>query len=142
MDTMDPRLRNFYFVSIFSLFFAIVGFSYNAWRLEESEKNDNVRNAAFQILVELAEFEQILYLAYYDQNEIDGNPRKGWVKVGLVNDLGMLVDDATYKHAEALKALWSDTWQEISTDRDVVNRLVDEIDQVRDAVKAKIKTLS
>ena len=49
MDDIDSRLRNFYFVSALSLVFTVFGFSYNAFRLEESELEDNVRNAACQI---------------------------------------------------------------------------------------------
>jgi hypothetical protein len=37
MDNIDSRLRSFYFVSVLSLVFTVVGFSYNAFRLEESE---------------------------------------------------------------------------------------------------------
>lgn len=62
------------------LVFAVIGFSYNAWRLESSEKNNNVRLAAFTVITELAQLEQLVYAAHYDQDPVNGSPRKGWVK--------------------------------------------------------------
>ncbi|MGV0035820.1 MAG: hypothetical protein ACNYPE_12990 [Candidatus Azotimanducaceae bacterium WSBS_2022_MAG_OTU7] len=48
-----------------------------------------MRDASFQILTELAEFEQVIYFNHYDGDKVSGSPRLGWVKLGLVNDLSM-----------------------------------------------------
>ena len=138
---LDAKLRNFYFASILSLMFAVLGFTYNAWRLEQSEENNNIRSASFQILVELAELEQIIYLAHYDKDLKEGSPRKGWIEVGLINDLSMLVGDSVYTNATELTSSWSARWQLMADDRVAVDQLVTDIDAVRYAVKEKLKTL-
>lgn len=38
------------FTAVVSLVFAVSGFSYNAWRLEQSEENNIVRDASFHVL--------------------------------------------------------------------------------------------
>ena len=89
MSTNPFRIPSF--TAVVSLVFAVTGFSYNAWRLEQSEENNIVRDASFQVLTELAEFEQVIYINHYDGDSIAGSPRLGWVKIGLVNDLSMLI---------------------------------------------------
>ena len=138
---LDAKLRNFNFASILSLLFAVLGFTYNAWRLEQSEENNNIRSASFQILVELAELEQIIYLAHYDKDLKEGSPRKCWIEVGLINDLSMLVGDSVYTSATELKSSWSARWQLMNDDRVAVDQLVTDIEAVRYAVKEKLKTL-
>lgn len=32
----------------------------------------------------LSEFEQVIYANHYDLNDVEGSPRLGWVKIGLV----------------------------------------------------------
>lgn len=127
--------------AIISLVFALVGFTYNAWRLEQSEENNIVRDAAFQILIELAEFEQILYASHYDRNPIEGSPRTGWIKVGLINDLALLVDPVVVNKSASLKTMWSEKWPSVPDDVDEVNLLVEGIDDVREAVKARLAAL-
>ena len=46
--------------------------------------------ASFEILTELAALEEIVYAAAYDGDLKEGSPRKGWVKVRLVQDLSMI----------------------------------------------------
>ena len=42
-SSLETKLRIYYITATFSLLFAVVGFSYNAWRMEVSEKNNNIR---------------------------------------------------------------------------------------------------
>ena len=118
-----------------------MGFTYNAWRLEVTEDNNNVRTAAFEVLKELAALEQLIYAAHYDKNPQEGNPRKGWVKVGLIVDLCELIDDSALESARELKGVWQDHWREIEGNRDVVEELVERIDGVRVSIKMKIQSL-
>lgn len=78
--SLENKVKYYQFVSILSLVFAMTGFSYNAWRLEVTEENSNIRTASFQVLIELAELEQIVYASHYDKDDIKGNPRDGWVR--------------------------------------------------------------
>ena len=138
----SPRTIHIYYATaLLSLVLAVVGFSYNAWRLERSEENSNLRNAAFQLLSELSELEQIIYASHYDQNQVEGSPRRGWVKVGLIDDLGMLMGEDVALASAALKAQWSTDWPQVPTDRTSVQVLVERLDAVRAAVKARLADL-
>lgn len=137
----NAKLNAYYITAVISLIFAIVGFSYNAWRLEISEDNANIRTAAFQVLIELAEFEQILYAAHYDNDTITGNPRKGWVKVGLITDLSVLISPAVEQQAQELKTLWSEHWDSINTDKQTIDLLIKTIDSVRAEIKNTLRVL-
>lgn len=138
----NPRLGVYYLTSIVSLVIAVVGFSYNTWRLEVTEDNSNIRTAAFAVFTHLAEFEQILYAAHYDQNPIDGSPRKGWVKVGMVKDLSLFISAETQTKADKLHKNWQQNWQEIENNVEVVNQLVEDIDVVREEIKVTLASLN
>ena len=127
--------------AILGVIFALVGFSYNAWRLESTEDNNNVRLAAFAVLNELAEFEQVIYFAHYDKDPDQGNPRKGWIKVGLIDDLSYLISPEVTKKSQELKHVWMNHWQALSTDKGSVTELVTHIDSVRDAIKFTLLNL-
>lgn len=127
--------------AIVSLVFAVTGFSYNAWRLEQSEENYTVRNAAFEVLTELTEFEQVIYASHYDGNEVEGSPRLGWVKIGLIADLAMLISEDVSVSAERLKENWAENWPSVPSDRAVVDNLVAGIEEVRATVKKRLEYL-
>ncbi len=136
------QLRIYYFTAIFSIIFAIVGFSYNTWRLEVSESNNNVRTAAFEILKVLAEFQQVVYAAHYDQDIIRGNPRTGWVKVGLAQDLSTLVAPRVTQKVKLLVTVWAESWSELPEKRKNADRLIDAITEVRKEIKITLSSLN
>ena len=138
---LHDKLRTYYVTAILGVVFAIVGFSYNAWRLEVSEDNNNIRTASFEVLKELAELEQIIYAAHFDRNEIEGSPRKGWVKIGLIVDLSSLVSKPVEKDANALASTWQDNWENITQDRSAVDQLVNKIETVRQEIKSTLGAL-
>ncbi len=138
---LQQKLRLFYITSIFGVVFAVLGFSYNAWRLELTEDNSNVRTAAFEVLLQLSELEQIIYAAHYDQNRVEGSPRKGWVKIGLVTDLSTLISPQVERQSMELKSLWSSGWSQLSDDEETVRQLVDKIDGVRSRIKVELVNL-
>jgi len=120
---------------------AVIGFSYNAWRMELTEDNNNIRTAAFEVLTELSELEQILYSAHYDKNLVEGSPRKAWVKVGLIVDLSGLIDPEVEKNSIQLKQHWADNWQSVIDDEQVTQKLVKQIDLVRSSIKVTLINL-
>ena len=126
---------------VFSILFALLGFSYNVWRMEISEQNTAVRTACFTILKELAALEQLVYSAHYDQNLEEGNPRTGWVKVGLIQDLSGLTRPSVIKTAEALKLVWTDHWQQMPLERASADAVVTAIDDIRHSVKIELHNL-
>ncbi|MGB0496259.1 MAG: hypothetical protein ACPGJI_07875 [Kangiellaceae bacterium] len=138
---LKTKLKNYYFTAIFSVIFAVIGFGYNAWRMEVTEDNNNIRTAAFEVLIVLAEFEQILYAAHYDQNTVEGSPRLGWVKIGLASDLSALISIEVEDEMGKLSELWAISWTEIESETKVVNTLVDSVTSVRMKIKETLKKL-
>jgi len=138
----QSRLKIYQATAIFSMLFALLGFSYNVWRMEITEENSNVRTACFEILLELSALEQLVYTLHYDQDPVGGSPRKGWVKVGLVQDLSMLTRSGISQEAKVLKQIWSDSWTTLDTNQSSVDRLINQIEEVRSEIKLTLKTLS
>jgi hypothetical protein len=126
---------------IFSILFAVTGFSYNVWRMEVTEQNSNIRTASFEMLLVLASLEQSVYAAYYDQDSQEGSPRKGWVRVGLIADLSMMTAPTVVNHAADLKQVWSDHWESIEEHQESVDAVVEAIDQVRADIKRVLAAL-
>ena len=138
---LKNKLKLFYITSIFSMLFAVLGFSYNAWRMELTEDNSIIRTASFEVLTQLSEMEQVIYAAHYDKNMQDGSPRKVWVKVGLINDLSGLISPQVESDARVLKQLWANNWQRVVDDEEVSQKLVKQIDSVRISIKLTLKNL-
>lgn len=138
---LERKLTNYYITAIMGVVFAVLGFTYNTWRLEVSEDNNNIRTASFAVLTELAELEQIIYAAHYDKNNVEGSPRRGWVKVGLIVDLSSLINKSVNKQSLHLKDAWSASWSVIANNRDATDQLVVEINSVRDAIKTELTKL-
>lgn len=138
---LGRKLKVYYFTAVFSVAFSLVGFSYNAWRLEVTEDNSNIRMASFEVLNTLSELEQLVYAAHYDRNEVEGNPRKGWIKVGLINDLGSLIGPGVAETADKLKTTWAANWELLGRDNDSATIIVRDIDNVRVQIKMVITGL-
>jgi len=138
---INQKLKLFYITSVFSLLFAVLGFSYNAWRMEITEDNNNIRTAAFEVLTQLSEMQQMIYAAHYDKNLQEGNPRKIWVKVGLIIDLSALISVQVEAQANELRNLWSESWQQVNDDEAVTQNLIAKIDNVRNEIKMALKKL-
>ena len=132
----------YYITAVLSLVFAVIGFSYNAWRLEVTEDNSNVRTASFEVLTNLAELELIIYAAHYDKDKFEGSPRKGWVKIGLIVDLSVLISRSVEGQSLKLRDVWSKSWERMTNDRKATNRLIEEVDLVRNEIKLILSSLN
>lgn len=139
---IPQRLKIYQATAIFSMVFAIIGFSYNAWRLEVSEDNNNIRTAAFEVLKELAALELLIYAGHYDKDPNLGNPRKGWVKVGLIVDLSSLINPPVKVKTENLKATWSSHWSTFSNSKESTNLLINDIETIRKEIELTLKNLT
>ncbi|HEY9050328.1 MAG TPA: hypothetical protein VIQ03_02210 [Gammaproteobacteria bacterium] len=138
---LENKFKIYYLTAIFSLVFAVVGFSYNAWRMEVTEDNSNIRTAAFEVLKELTALEQIIYSAHYDKDMVEGNPRKGWVKMGLIVDLSTLINESVLIRADSLNQFWASNWEVMPDDRSVADELVLKIESVRAEIKKVLSEL-
>jgi len=134
-------LQLYRWVLLLSIVLAALSFSYNVWRMEVSEHNATVRTAGVQILQELAELEQIIFIAHYDQDLQQGSPRRAWVHVGLIDDLSMLMSASTVESVNALRDLWQREWPQLTTSHESVVLLGDQIDEVRLQVKSELSRL-
>ena len=135
------KLSIYYATAILSLVIAVAGFSYNTWRMEVTEDNSNIRTASFEVFAHLAELEQVIYASHYDSDEVNGSPRKGWVKVGLIVDLSSLISPRVAQQTAMLKTKWSQNWQEVPDDQEVVDALISQIDTVRKEIKMVLADL-
>ena len=138
---LQDQLKLYYTGTILGVIFAAIGFSYNAWRLELSEENNNIRIASFAVLNELAELEQLIYAGHYDKNAVDGSPRRGWIKVGLIVDLSSLINESVKEKALLLKSSWGSNWQKFTQSREATDALVVDIDAVRNELKSTLARL-
>lgn len=137
----QAKFQYYQITLIFSILFSLMGFSYNVWRMEISEQNNTIRTASFEMLVELSSLEQLIYIAHYDGDLEQGSPRKGWVKVGLINDLSVLAAPSVEQTADNLTKEWSDNWNGVGTDKAAVDHIVAAIDTVRSDIKRVLKSL-
>ena len=135
------KLQLYQVTVIFSVLFALIGFSYNVWRMEASEHNNTIRTASFEILLELSSLEQLIYSAHYDKDLNEGSPRKGWVKVGLIADLSVLTTTSVEKQTHHLKNVWSQNWNKIIDNQSAVDNIVIAIDSVRSEIKLLLISL-
>jgi hypothetical protein len=142
MDNQNFERINLYQIAvIFSVLFTLIGFSYNVWRMEVSEKNNNIRTASFEILINLSSLEQLVYAAHYDDDIKEGSPRKGWVIVGLIDDLSVLTNEEVKSKTSKLDNVWSVNWEKMPTSQRSVAQIVEGIDSVRYEIKILLNSL-
>ncbi|NOR55131.1 MAG: hypothetical protein GQ531_02880 [Sulfurovum sp.] len=135
LEKIQKKIVTYQIIVMMSFLFGILGFVYNNWRYEHNEYNTNVRMASFQIIQELAILEQNIYANHYDKNDINGNPRDAWVKVGLIDDLAIFISPETKKAAERLKMIWEIHWKEVREDQNITDTLVYELEEIRSATR-------
>ena len=97
-------------LALVSLLVALTALAYTTWRNELTESNRNIRRAGFEMMVHVAELQRIAYLAHFDQDEVGGNPRKGWVEVLVIKDLAAFMPATEQVRSEKLYAAWNDNW--------------------------------
>ncbi|WP_100658114.1 hypothetical protein [Alteromonas flava] len=139
--TIREKFTLYYLTAMFSVVFAIVGFTYNTWRLEVTEDNNTIREAAFEVLVLLSELEQNIYALHYDNNAEEGSPRIGWVKVGLIHELSALISPEVESQTSELKQHWNEHWDKIQQHNTSVELILARADAVRAEIKHQLQTL-
>lgn len=141
MHTIREQLRS-NAVALISPVIALTSLGYNTWRNERTEHNRNIRTATFEILTKLAEFERVVFLAHYDRDKNNGNPRIGWTYVIVIDDLASVVPDPVGAKAHELRKTWGENWETLADDGDdAVDRVETAIANVRDAALATLRSL-
>jgi hypothetical protein len=77
----------------------------------------------------------------YDKDMHKGNPRDGWVKVGLINDLALFISPSAQEASKVLKVTWSKNWKKITADRNATDSVVEKIEKVRKATRIRLREL-
>lgn len=62
------RIELYQPTALFTVFFALLGFTYNVWRIKVTEGNSNIRTASFEIF--------LIYSAHYNGDQREGSPGK------------------------------------------------------------------
>ncbi len=95
-------------VALISLVVAIISLSYNTWRNEASEDNRTQRLVSIEILLKLADLQQLVWHNHYDGDTEDkGNLRTGWAIVLTIKDIATILDAPMPESAEKLWAVWN-----------------------------------
>jgi hypothetical protein len=131
---MLPEQLRRHSLAIISLLVALTALGYNTWRNELTEQNRNIRFAGFEMLLHASELRRISYLAHYDRDSILGNPRSGWVKVMIIQDLSMIMPSTLQAAADELYGTWEQEWQGLGSD----SGSIEAIEMALDAVRAGI----
>jgi hypothetical protein len=102
-------------VALISLFVALTGLGYNTWRNESTEAHRNIRQAAFVMLEQLGELQQVVDQRYYAGKANDINRIQGWGKIALVRDMSMLISADTSREASRLYGVWRNQLERMDT---------------------------
>ena len=138
---IQQKIVIYQIIVMMSFVFGVLGFVYTNWRYEHNEENTNIRIASFQMMQELASLEQNIYANHYDKDPTKGNPRDGWVKVGLIDDLSIFISEDSKIATKQLKDTWTKEWKKITEDQNVTDTLVKEIDEIRSEIREVLKEL-
>ncbi len=118
-------------IAILSLIFAVTSLTYTTWRNEQTEDNRNVREAAFEILVELGDLQRVVFFSQYDHDSVVGSPRNGWAYALTISDLSQVVPEPLPACTATLKEIWGENWQYLGKEEDSARKIGSAIDDCR-----------
>lgn len=133
-------------VAIISLFVAVSSLSYNSWRYEQTEDNQNQRMAAFQILFKLGELQNVVFHHRYDKDRTHlGNPRTGWSHVLLIKDLSQLIKppmrSTMQQTSVALVTTWQQHWDRMASRQDSADAILNASEAMRQVTLSLLESL-
>jgi hypothetical protein len=141
VTSIPQQLRN-NTVALISLVVAISSLAYNTWCNERTERNRNVRAAAFEVMMRAADLERVAFLAQYDHDRNGGSPRTGWTDVLAIQELSALVPGEVPPRAAKLEQAWRENWEGLGKqDETAVNRIDEAIGELREASLATLRSL-
>lgn len=139
-ETLSEQIKN-HLVAITGLIVAIIALCYNTWRDEQTEKNRNIRQAAFEVLKQLGELQLVVNYAHFVPKDNMGNPVLGWGHLAIVTDLSELLPPPIPEAAQQLQETWKSNWSHLNTSEESTEAVSQEIDNSRNAVLAVIRNL-
>lgn len=111
MATIRQQIHN-NAVALISLFVAISSLGYNTWRNEKTEEQRNLRHAAFTVLENLGEMQEVVdaryyYLAVGDEVASEGELRlRGYGSATMTRDLMALMPGRAPEAGEQMLDAW------------------------------------
>ena len=108
-------------VALISLAIAVTSLTYTGWRNETSEHQRSVRFAAFRVLEELGELQEVvLYRAYFAPQNLDSEREgrlrvQGFGNVLLIRDLMNVMPAPGPTEAVRLESLWQEQVNALSS---------------------------
>ena len=119
-------------VALISLAVAIISLSYNTWRNEASEENRTQRLVSIEILLKLADLQEVVWHHHYDGDiEDKGNLRTGWAIVLTIRDISNILDQPMPQSAEDLWRVWNANHKELEDSTAAKDAVIDAIEQTR-----------
>jgi hypothetical protein len=99
-------------VALISLTIAVAALGYNTWRNETTEEQRNIRHAAFRVLENLGELQEVVddryyYLSFEELRDREGALRlRGFGGAAMIRDLMNLMPPPGPAAGEELHQLW------------------------------------
>jgi len=99
-------------VALISIVIAVSALAYNTWRNETTEEQRNIRHAAFRVLEDLGEVQEVVdsrfyYLAFGSEIAAEGELRiHGFGSVAMIRDLMSLMPPPGLEAGKELHQLW------------------------------------
>jgi len=119
-------------VALISLAVAIISLSYNTWRNEASEDNRTQRLVSIEILLKLADLQQVVWHHHYDGDvENKGNLRTGWAIVLTIKDISNILDEPMPQSAEDLWRVWNANHTELGDSTEAKDAVIKAIEKCR-----------
>jgi hypothetical protein len=100
-------------VALISLFIAVSSLAYNTWRNETSEEQRNLRHAAFKVIENLGEMQEVVdaryyYLASGDEVASEGQLRlRGYGSATMTRDLMGLMPSPAPEAGKRMLETWN-----------------------------------
>lgn len=83
-----------------------------------------------------------MFLAHYDRDKNNGNPRTGWTYVIVIHDLAEVVPGEVGPRARELQNVWRENWEGLGAGDDTaVDRIDVGINNLRSAALVTLHSL-
>ncbi len=129
------------YLSIISLFIAIIALIHNNLLYEKSEINRNVRMASFEILMKLGQLQQEINHLHFDSSFSKNSLITEWGYIALIGDLSHLVPDPVPQKVYQLIADWKIHSSKIKENEESLDLISQNIDSTRAAIIEVITNL-
>lgn len=130
-------------VALISLAVALLALGYNTWRNETTERQRNIRHAAFLLIEHSGNLQSLINAQVYARDE--NAWIEGWGEVLTIRTLGSLLPDPVPVATESLFEVWRDHADALAADaasRQAADRVIfDQLRKVNAATIAAIQEL-